>query len=413
MYCMRRLKAGASLICCFLFIALCSSPGSAQINSPSAAPFTLKKGDRVVFVGNSLFENDVQFGYLELALTTRWPDKEVTFRNIGWTGDNVYGVARSTITNPPTAYELLMEHLTKAQPTVVFIGYGNIEAQEGEAGLPRFVEGLNKLVDKVDELGAQAVLLSTIPVLSDSIPNRTEYNAMLQRYAGAIAKTATDRGKRYIDLFGPLAAIPDKRTITENGIHLNEAGYYRLATLLEERLGLPARHGAIQVAVGKTSVDASGPVRAATADPKAERIGFTVDERWLPLPKPADAGVIPEKGNVLAVTGLKKGYYTLRIDNAEVVTASAKEWAEGVEIRQGSGVEQARDLRHLINKKNELFYFQYRPLNTTYILGFRSYEQGRHVKGLEEQNFIIKWLESQIALTRTPKPRVYQLTLLK
>ncbi|WP_265645618.1 hypothetical protein, partial [Escherichia coli] len=88
-----------------------------------------------------------------------------------------------------------MEHLTKAQPTVVFIGYGNIEAQEGEAGLPRFVEGLNKLVDKVDQLGAQAVLLSTIPVLSDSIPNRAEYNAMLQRYAGAIAKIATDRGK--------------------------------------------------------------------------------------------------------------------------------------------------------------------------------------------------------------------------
>ncbi|KAB7727688.1 GDSL family lipase [Rudanella paleaurantiibacter] len=367
----------------------------------------------MVFVGNSLFENDVQYGYLELALTTRWPDKEVTFRNIGWTGDNVYGVARSTITNPPTAYELLMEHLTKAQPTVVFIGYGNIEAQEGEAGLPRFVEGLNKLVDKVDQLGAQAVLLSTIPVLSDSIPNRAEYNAMLQRYAGAIAKIATDRGKRYVDLFGPLAAIPDKRTITENGIHLNEAGYYRLATLLEDRLGLPARNEAIQVTVGKASVDASGPVRAATADPKAERIQFTVDERLLPLPKPTDPQAVPEKGNVLTVKGLRKGYYTLHIDKAEVVTASANDWANGVEIRQGSSVEQARDLRHLINKKNELFYFQYRPLNTTYILGFRSYEQGRHVKGLEEQNFIIRWLESQISLTRTPKPRVYQLTLLK
>ncbi|MCY7359389.1 MAG: GDSL family lipase, partial [Rudanella sp.] len=100
------------------------------------APFELRKGDRVVFLGNSLFENDFQYGYLELALTTRWPDRDLTFRNLGWTGDNVFGVARSTITNPPTAYELLMDQLTKAQPTVVFVAYGGIEAEEGEAGIP-------------------------------------------------------------------------------------------------------------------------------------------------------------------------------------------------------------------------------------------------------------------------------------
>ena len=67
----------------------------------------------------------------------------------------------------------------------------------------------------------------------------------------------------------------------------------------------------------------------------------------------------------------------------------------------------------MIIKKNELFYFQYRPINTTYILGFRSYEQGRHVKDLEDQSILIKWLEGQIALSRSPKSTVYQLTLLK
>jgi hypothetical protein len=63
----------------------------------------------------------------------------------------------------------------------------------------------------------------------------------------------------------------------------------------------------------------------------------------------------------------------------------------------------------MILKKNELHFFQYRPLNQTYIIGFRRYEQGRHVKGLEEQNLLIKWLEGQIILNSQPKEVVYEL----
>lgn len=82
-------------------------------------------------------------------------------------------------------------------------------------------------------------------------------------------------------------------------------------------------------------------------------------------------------------------------------------------ITQGPDFNQVAQLREMIIKKNEQFFFQYRPLNRTYILGFRSYEQGRHAKGLEEQSLIIKWLEGQIALHSLPKSRVYQLSPVK
>jgi hypothetical protein len=101
------------------------------------------------------------------------------------------------------------------------------------------------------------------------------------------------------------------------------------------------------------------------------------------------------------------------VDGENVVTASGKEWSGGVEIRQGGPINQANQLRQLILKKNELFFHQYRPLNRTYIIGFRSYEQGRHVKGLEDLGIIIGWLESQIDGVRRPKSNVYQLTPLK
>jgi lysophospholipase L1-like esterase len=238
---MRKIKVlaatGTILAVVFSFLnglAVAQTKPQSVTENPNS-PFELKNGDRVVFLGNSLFENDFQYGYLELALTTRWPDRDVTFRNLGWTGDNVYGVARSTFTNPPTPYELLMQHITKAQPTVVFLGYGGIEAQEGEAGLPIFKAGLNKLLDTLDRLGARTILLSPIPVVSsDSAQNGSKRNAMLEVYASAIAKTAAERGKRFIDIFKPIQEISKKVAIVENGVHLNETGYYYLATTLEK-----------------------------------------------------------------------------------------------------------------------------------------------------------------------------------
>ncbi len=398
---MRQLKGWATIRYHLVALLLLSNGLALAQTKPQpvpesiSAPFELKKGDRVVFLGNSLFENDFQYGYLELALTTRWPDRDITFRNLGWTGDNVFGVARSTITNPPTAYELLMEHLTRAKPTVVFVAYGGIEAEDGEAGIPTFTDGLNKLLNKIDSLGARAILLSPIPILTaDSAANPANRNAMLERYSAVMAKTASERGKRFVDVFRPIQAMAKTVKLTENGIHLTETGYFYLASALEKVLGLSLRNPAVTI----------------TATPNTP---FTINEPCLPIPLPADGNGLTDWGQILKITGLKKGFYTLTANGLAVKTASAKDWEAGVAMRQGPLFEQVRALRQLIIKKNELFFFQYRPPNTTYILGFRSYEQGRHVKGLEEQSILIKWLEGQISQHRTPTPIVYQLSLLK
>ncbi|GAB3804408.1 hypothetical protein GCM10028819_35920 [Spirosoma humi] len=387
-----------------------------SVDESAQTPFELRNGDRVVFLGNSLFEDDFQYGYLELALTTRWPDRNVTYRNLGWSGDNVFGIARSTITNPPTGYDLLMEHITKARPTVVFIGYGGIEAQDGEAGLATFRDGLTKLIDKIDQLGARTVLLSPIPVLSaDSTQNLSKRNAMLQRYAATIAKTADERGKRFVDLFRPIQEVSKTTALTEDGVHLNEVGYYYLATILENGLGLAPRAKPVMITVAKTGAEAVAPIKLLETNAKTDPLTFTLDEPYLPLPLPVNATGVDAGGRqVLKIAGLKKGIYMLSADNEEILTAPANQWETGVDIRQGPAFEQVRELRHMILKKNELFFFQYRPLNTTYILGMRAYEQGRHAKGLDEQSLIINWLEGQIATSRAPKPRViYKLTLLK
>jgi len=365
-----------------------------------------------------LFENDLQYGYLELALTTRWPNRNVTYRNIAWSGDTVWGEARSYISTP-SAYDLLLEQLTKAQPTVVFVAYGAIEAQEGEEGLSHFEQGLTKLLDKIDQLGAEAILLSPIPVMSVETPAKiAPQNAQLELYAGAIAKAAAARIKQYIDIFRPLQDISKKVNLSENGIHLNEYGYYCLATTLEKELGLTPRRESVTINASKNTAQGTTFVKITNSGQPKGTLMFSVDESFLPLPLPEQGESKYKESSlefapVIKVTGLKKGIYTLSTDNCQVITASAKEWQEGVKIKSGAYFNQASQLRELILKKNQLFFQQYRPQNRTYILGFRSHEQGRHAKGLEELSIIITWLEGQIALKSIPQSTVYQLTAIK
>jgi hypothetical protein len=51
---------------------------------------------RIVLVGNTLIAHESKDAFLEAALTARWPSKDITFRNLGWPGDDVFGTARSS-----------------------------------------------------------------------------------------------------------------------------------------------------------------------------------------------------------------------------------------------------------------------------------------------------------------------------
>ena len=416
---MRKKRISITLVYVFLLFVTIPQPiAVAQDRSENNAAvsnvsFALKNGDRVVFLGNSLFENELQYGYLELALTTRWPGRDVTFRNIGWTGDTVFGDARSYISSP-SAYDLLIEQLANTQPTIVFIAYGGIEALEGEAGLSRFSKGLNRLLDKVDELGAKAVLLSPLPLLaSSSSEDLVRRNTMLDLYTSAIAATASERAILFIDIFKSFSARNKTATLSDNGLHLNENGYYYLASVIEEQLGLTPRKQLLTIDVSRQTAEATTSAGIVNTENKDGNIQFMIDEEYLPLPLPAAQQPGVYNGRVLRITGLRRGFYTLSADGAQMITASADKWKEGVAINSGPSFSQAAQLREKIIKKNELFFHQYRPLNRTYIIGFRSHEQGRHAKGLDDLSVIITWLEGQIALNRMPKPENYKLTRIK
>src|SRR5437870_6469394 len=136
--------------------------------APSAAaapPFELRDGDRVVLIGDTLIEREQHYGWIELALTTRFPDRNVTFRNIGWSADTPAGDSRfglsllqAGLEPPDEGWKQLREQIRQLRPSVVILGYGMASSFDGEKGLPKFVADYNRLLDTIQEfVGAEPV----------------------------------------------------------------------------------------------------------------------------------------------------------------------------------------------------------------------------------------------------------------
>ena len=99
----------------------------------------------------------------------------------------------------------------------------------------------------------------------------------------------------------------------------------------------------------------------------------------------------------------------MSVDGKLSAIGSRKQWEEGIILEQGPSLKQSKHLLELIREKDKIYFQQYRPQNRTYILGFRSYEQGRHKEGLEALDALILWLDDQINQTKKLKALHYQL----
>jgi putative heme-binding domain-containing protein len=219
-----------------------------RANATPAAPFELRDGDRVVLLGDTLIEREQHFGFLELAMTTRFPDRNVTFRNIGWSadtpaGDSRFGLSLLQAGGEPAdeAWKQLCEQLKQLRPTVVVLGYGMANSFSGEAGLPRFVADMERLMDTIQSQAAPSavrfVILSPIPHLREAapLPDPIEHNHIIVKYVAALRTIAAKREAPFVSF----DALADRPALSANGIHLNAAGYRAAAELLESELGWP------------------------------------------------------------------------------------------------------------------------------------------------------------------------------
>lgn len=161
----------------------------------------LKEGDRVVFIGNTFFEREGRYGYIETALTARYADRNITFRNLGWSGDTVWCTARAYFGTPEDGFKHLMEHVDLVKPTVIMLNYGGNEAFAGEAGLPDFIKGYERLLNELEKRTKRIILLS--PTLLGATRPGLDIEAInnnRMKYLRSIQSLAERRGYGFIDI---------------------------------------------------------------------------------------------------------------------------------------------------------------------------------------------------------------------
>jgi hypothetical protein len=182
---------------------------------------------------------------------------------------------------------------------------------------------------------------------------------------------------------------------------------------MEDGLRLPPRKWTVEIDHYKKDVKATGVATILESQFGDEEINFTLDSQLLPLPPPDSDAAIEIQTRDFTIHGLDQGCYTLSKGTADVASASAGRWSGGVEIEKGLLYEQANELQELIVNKNQLYFRKYRPMNRTYLVGFRSFEQGQNTKELEQLDLFITRMEDQIFQLRNPQPKVYRVHAVK
>lgn len=400
------------LMCVALLAAALLARGAMAAEQPKVE---FKDGDRIVFLGNEFFEREADRGYIETALTTRFPDKNLTFRNLGYSGDTVRADARNLCSGwavfgpADQGFDRLKNLIEHIKPTLVFVAYGMNESFEGPKGLDPFVQGLNRMLDMLTSSSAPGVRIVLIsPVrhedLGRPLPDPTEHNKNIALYIDAMEKVAQQRGDPFINLFEALGdGTKDQfhTPFTSDGIHLTPYGYWRVAMVLEQAFGYAPR-----------------PSAAADAKANGNSWSIKTDDHQLPLAPPPEgspkalrdaSATVPGQAQVIRIGGLPPGSYALKSGDQTVASGTAEQWAKGVPLLHGPAVDQEEQLRHTIVAKNFDFFNFWRPDNDTYIFGYRKHEQGRNAVEIPRFEPLVAAKEAEIAKLRVPGVHSYKL----
>ncbi len=215
--------------------------------SPEASkPFVFQKDDVVAIFGNGLADRMQHSPWVEAALQSQLKGLNVRFRDMGVSGDTVKNRPRSK------GFSSEEDYLRHVAPSVIFMMFGYNESFAGPGGASEYEKQLVDLVEqyrslrKKEGVDARVVLFSPIAyeITGDPhLPDGTKHNLNLAAFAEATKRVAEATGATFVDLYTPTSKLFASRRgrFTVNGIHLNDAGYRELASIISERLlGKPA-----------------------------------------------------------------------------------------------------------------------------------------------------------------------------
>jgi lysophospholipase L1-like esterase len=346
--------------------------------------FFFKKGDRIVFLGDSITEQYQYSTDIELYLTTRFPEWNLTFINAGIGGDTATGGARR-----------FAAHVLAEKPTAVTIdfgmndgGYGAFDKKKAD----QFIEKTEAMLKAAKEAGVRVALVSPNAVEVRTNPGLKTYLETQKEFYAPLKELAEKYKVPFVDQYAVTRAIMDKiaadkspvKAFPGGGVHTGPAGGLLMAHTILVGLHAPAVVSDLEIDAATHKAGKTTRCKADKVEGDADGVRFERTDDALPLPVAKDwRDILPYVDQLkdlnyygLKVSGLKtrdgaptgsgtKIRYVLSIDGKEVGTYSGDQLAAGVNLGNldsGPLFDQGEAVFKAINEKNDLVHHRFRDV---------------------------------------------------
>jgi lysophospholipase L1-like esterase len=212
-----------------------------KIESAAKAPAALKKGDRIVFLGDSITKAGLgPDGYITIIkkqIADKHKDLEIEVIGTGVSGNKV-----------PDLQRRVDKDVIAKKPTIVFIyiGINDVWHSERGSGTPKdkYEAGLKEVIGKITAANAR-VILCTPTVIGEKPNGSNKLDAMLDEYADVSRAVAKELNVELLDLHKIFIDYlkdnnPQKKDagiLTSDRVHLSVAGNKLVAEAMLKVLG--------------------------------------------------------------------------------------------------------------------------------------------------------------------------------
>jgi lysophospholipase L1-like esterase len=323
-------------------------------------------GDRIVFLGDSITQQQLYTNYVESYLASRYPKLGLSFWNAGWGGDTA-----------PGGVKRLARDVLSLKPTLVTVCYGMNDGRYS-VSMPEiaadYEAGMRELLARLKDAGCKVVVLTPGVVDYDRNPTHKacDYNRGLRVLADIALRLAAEAGATGYDLHRLMLDVQTRAKAAEPGftmipdaVHPDPAGQLVMAFALLEALGVPPRNSDLVVDAAKRSITAHGVAKAKVGR-GAEAVVISGELAELPFfIEPAAAKVLPYlpfrqrfDSQRLRVTGLSGEHWQLRA-NGMRTPASAAQLEAGIELSEIAGTAPAKAAIavHAFTRDKDQMYF--------------------------------------------------------
>ena len=375
-------------------------------------PFFFRANDRIVFLGDSITAQYQYSSYMELYLTTRFPQWNLMFLNAGIGGDTANGGANR-----------FSSHVLAEKPTAVTINFGMNDAGYGAfnpGANANYVRKTADMLEAAQKAGVRIGLVSPNAVDRRVNPNFKLYVETQKQFYAPLAELAAKYKFAFADQYATTRAAVEEMEKTDpkavkvkpyyDGFHTSPSGGLLMAHSILKGLHAPALVSSAKIVVGPKVVSMAENCTISTAVKTETGVSFERLDGALPMPVQADwASVMPYMSELkdlndysLTVEGLAEGDYNVSIDGKVVATYPAKSLAAGVNlgnVTTGPIYEQAAKVATAIAEKNKLVsdrFFNVLMYNPPAWLGLgkgieepRAVELAKRLKAIEEKQAAI------------------------